>query len=867
MRTQTEQNERTLEEVAPGERGVILQVGNENGPVKRRLVDMGLTPGTEVTVRKVAPFGDPVELNLRGYELSLRKADAAQIRVATGAEGERRAQTRRRRIGMVQHIPDEETLRRMDADHAHEAAEHGGVPDYASHDTREMKLALVGNPNCGKTTLFNALTGSNQYVGNWPGVTVEKKEGRAQVEGKSVTVVDLPGIYSLSPYSMEEIVARDFIVGERPDAIIDIIDATNIERNLYLTAQLLELERPMVIALNFMDEVEKHGDHIDVAGLSKALGVPVIPITARSGENIQTLLEAAHRQMHVGVTIEPDDLYDGFTHQIHHKVGELIHDKAYAAHIPAHWASIKLIEGDALVEKALGLSQRERDELEAVCREYEGAYDLGDRETLIADARYQFIQTVVAQCVRRGRPLGAPTLSDRIDAIVTHKVLAIPVFLLMMLCMFALTFGPGQMLADGVDALIGGWFAGGVRSLLAAAGTAPWVEALLVDGVIAGVGGVLTFLPQIAILFLFLSFLEDSGYMARAAFIMDRLLRRFGLSGKAFIPMLMGFGCTVPAVMGARTMENEKDRRMTIMLVPFMSCSARLPVYGLLTAAFFPQYGGLVVFSLYLLGLLFAIGSGILLKKLVFQGEPAAFVLELPPYRLPTLKNIALHVWEKVKGFLVKAGTLILAMSVLLWFLQSFGFEGGTFGMVSNEESSILGFVGSPVRPLGLRHLAGGGGLAHRTGGQGDGGLLHEHVLRLFCHCQRCGDCRRPGRHLPKPPGRLFLPGVRPALCALRGGGVHHPQGDELHQMDTGLHRLAVGGRLAGLLPGLSARLSCAAGDRMLKYIVYTGVAALIVWAAAYLIYRFHQSLKGKRGCGCGGCPSCPHTRCRHRRT
>ena len=556
MRTQTEQNERTLEEVAPGERGVILQVGNENGPVKRRLVDMGLTPGTEVTVRKVAPFGDPVELNLRGYELSLRKADAAQIRVATGAEGERRAQTRRRRIGMVQHIPDEETLRRMDADHAHEAAEHGGVPDYASHDTREMKLALVGNPNCGKTTLFNALTGSNQYVGNWPGVTVEKKEGRAQVEGKSVTVVDLPGIYSLSPYSMEEIVARDFIVGERPDAIIDIIDATNIERNLYLTAQLLELERPMVIALNFMDEVEKHGDHIDVAGLSKALGVPVIPITARSGENIQTLLEAAHRQMHVGVTIEPDDLYDGFTHQIHHKVGELIHDKAYAAHIPAHWASIKLIEGDALVEKALGLSQKERDELEAVCREYEGAYDLGDRETLIADARYQFIQTVVAQCVRRGRPLGAPTLSDRIDAIVTHKVLAIPVFLLMMLCMFALTFGPGQMLADGVDAFIGGWFAGGVRSLLAAAGTAPWVEALLVDGVIAGVGGVLTFLPQIAILFLFLSFLEDSGYMARAAFIMDRLLRRFGLSGKAFIPMLMGFGCTVPAVMGARTMEN-----------------------------------------------------------------------------------------------------------------------------------------------------------------------------------------------------------------------------------------------------------------------------------------------------------------------
>ena len=700
MRTQAEQERKTLEDVAPGERGVILKAGNERGAVKRRLVDMGLTPGTEITVRKVAPFGDPIEVNLRGYELSLRKQDAHQILMATGAEGEAFADTRRQRIGMVQHLPDEEALRRMSADHAHEAAEHGGVPDYASHDTREMKLALVGNPNCGKTTLFNALTGSNQYVGNWPGVTVEKKEGRADVDGKALTVVDLPGIYSLSPYSMEEIVARDFIVGEHPDAVINIVDATNIERNLYLTAQLLELERPMVIALNFMDEVEKHGDRIDVARLSQALGVPVIPITARSGKNVKELLRRAHQQMHVGVTVEPDDLYDDFTHQIHHKVGELIHDKAYAAKVPAHWAAIKLIEGDELVEQALGLDETAKTQLEAVCREYEGAYALGDRETLIADARYQFIQRVVAHCVKKGRPLGEPTLSDRIDSIVTHKFLAIPVFLLMMLCMFALTFGPGHLLSDGVDTLIGGYFAGFVRAGLTAAGVAPWVEALLVDGVIAGVGGVLTFLPQIAILFLFLSFLEDSGYMARAAFIMDRLLRRFGLSGKAFIPMLMGFGCTVPAVMGARTMENEKDRRMTIMLVPFMSCSARLPVYGLLTAAFFPRYGGAVVFSLYLLGLLFAIASGILLKKFVFKGEPAAFVLELPPYRLPTLKNISLHVWEKVKGFLVKAGTLILAMSVLLWFLQAFGVENGAFGMVEDASRSLLGYVGSWIAPV-----------------------------------------------------------------------------------------------------------------------------------------------------------------------
>ena len=460
----------------------------------------------------------------------------------------------------------------------------------------------------------------------------------------------------------------------------------------------------MVIALNFMDEVEKHGDRIDLDRLSRTLGVPVIPITARSGKNVDELLRVAHHQMHVGVTLEPDDLYDDYTHAIHHRVGELIHDKAYASGIPAHWAAVKLIEGDDLVADALGLDQNTRDAVDAVAAEYEGAYDLGDRETLIADSRYRFIQEVVSLSVKKGRPLGALTTSDRIDAVVTHKFFAIPVFLLMMLAMFALTFGPGQVLADGVDTLIGGVFAEAVRAGLDAAGTAPWVEALLVDGVIAGVGGVLTFLPQIAILFLFLSFLEDSGYMARAAFIMDRLLRRFGLSGKAFIPMLMGFGCTVPAVMGARTMENEKDRRMTIMLVPFMSCSARLPVYALLTAAFFPRYGGVVVFSLYILGLIFAIVSGIILKKLVFKGEPAAFVLELPPYRLPTARNMALHVWEKVRGFLVKAGTLILAMSVLLWFLQTFGVEGGAFGMVADESHSLLGWIGSAIAPL-LRPL------------------------------------------------------------------------------------------------------------------------------------------------------------------
>ena len=683
----------TLQELEPGQSGVIRSVGSDRGAVKRRLVDMGLTPGTTVTVRKIAPFGDPIEVNLRGYELSLRKEDAAKIELCAPGEephGSRPENTQ----------PDRETVERMNAAHEHRRREHGGPADYANHDVREMKIALVGNPNCGKTTLFNALTGSNQYVGNWPGVTVEKKEGLAQVDGRNVTVVDLPGIYSLSPYSMEEIVARNFVVGEHPDAIINIVDATNIERNLYLTAQLLELERPMVIALNFMDEVEKRGDKLDLARISRALGVPVIPITARTGKNVQKLLEEAHHQMHTGFTVEPDDLYDEYTHQIHHEVDALIHDKAYAAGIPAHWASIKLIEGDPLVEESLKLDETDRWKIDNIAKRYEQAYQLGDRETLIADARYRFIQRVVKMGVQRGQPLGTMTTSDKIDAIVTHKVLAVPVFLAMMLLLFAVTFGPGQVLADGVDWFFNEWLATRLLWVLEQAGVAEWVVSLLIDGVVSGVGGVLTFLPQIALLFLFLSLLEDSGYMARAAFIMDRLLRRFGLSGKAFIPMLMGFGCTVPAIMGARTMENEKDRRMTIMLVPFMSCSARLPVYGLLTAAFFPRYAGLVIFSLYILGLLCAILSGIILRKTMFKGEPAAFVLELPPYRMPTARNCLLHVWERVRGFLVKAGTLILAMSVVLWFLQSFGISSAGIHMVDDAADSILGAIGSFIAPV-----------------------------------------------------------------------------------------------------------------------------------------------------------------------
>ena len=690
---QNNQKYKTLYDLKPGESGMILSVGNQFGAVKRRLVDMGLTPGTMVKVTKIAPLGDPLEVTLRGYELSLRKADAAQIQMGSP---KRKVSGRSARNAVTRHT-DQETARRQLRDHEHELKEHGECYDPSAHDSRTMRIALAGNPNCGKTTLFNALTGSNQYVGNWPGVTVEKKEGTARMGDHAMTVVDLPGIYSLSPYSMEEIVARDFIIGESPDCVINIVDATNLERNLYLTIQLLELEKPTVLALNFMDEVEKRGDQIDIKGLSKELGIPVVPITARTGEGLEELLHTAHRQMHLGFTVEPDDLYDEFTHDIHHRMGELIHDLAYAARLPAHWAAIKLLEGDQVVEQALNIPAEIKKKLDRVVAEYENASDLGDRETLVADSRYQYIERVVSASVVKGVLPGGMTVSERIDKVVTHRILALPLFLCTMLAMFVITFGPfGSWLSDQVGA--------GMELLSVSLGTAmegAEVSAVLIslvcDGIIGGVGGVLTFLPQIALLFFFLSFLEDSGYMSRAAFIMDRLLRRFGLSGKAFIPMLMGFGCSVPAIMGARTMENEKDRRMTILLVPFMSCSAKLPVYGLIASAFFGSWAGLVVFGLYVIGMLVGILSGIIFKNTLFSGDPAPFVLELPPYRLPSLGNMLSHVWQKVKGFLVKAGTLILVMSMVLWLLQSFDFS---LRMVEDPTHSMLGTLGGLIAPV-----------------------------------------------------------------------------------------------------------------------------------------------------------------------
>lgn len=690
---------KTLENLLPGEEGIIQTVGGSSPAVKRRLVDMGLTPGTKIKIRKIAPFGDPIEVTIRGYQLSIRKSDAAMIEISDKAPGKVRKSAVKTYDGRKL---SEETLRRMRLAHEHQWENHRQEYDHDAHDAKKARIALAGNPNCGKTTLFNALTGSNQYVGNWPGVTVEKKEGTAKIGQREVSIIDLPGIYSLSPYSMEEIVTRDFIIGsnseEPPDAIINIVDVTNIERNMFLTVQLLELERPMVLALNFMDEARKAGDEVDTELLSKELGIPVIPISAKTGENLEELLYETHRQMHLGYTIEPDDLYDDFTHEIHHKIDLCIHDNAYSAGIPAHWAAIKLIEGDKLVEDALQLSDETKKQVAAAVSEYENSADFGDRETLIADSRYEYIEKVVSKSFKKGPGRETVTVSEKIDKVVTNKYLAVPVFLLAMLVMFAVTFGPiGSFLSDGVGFLINDCFAVWLKDTLAGISVSPWLISLVTDGIITGVGGVLTFLPQIALLFLFLSILEDSGYMSRAAFIMDRLMRRFGLSGKAFIPMLMGFGCTVPAVMGARTMENEKDRRMTIMLTPFMSCAAKLPVYGLITSAFFGPSAGLVVFVLYVLGIIVAVISGLILKKTVFKGADAAFVLELPPYRIPSLKNVALHVWERVKDFLVKAGTVLLIMSIVLWFLQNFSFG---FKLVEDQADSILAVIGSFIAPV-----------------------------------------------------------------------------------------------------------------------------------------------------------------------
>ncbi|HEY2494753.1 MAG TPA: ferrous iron transport protein B [Paenibacillus sp.] len=563
------------------------------------------------------------------------------------------------------------------------------------------RFALVGNPNCGKTTMFNELTGSTQHVGNWSGVTVEKKVGNARRFKENIQIVDLPGIYSLSPYSLEEMIARDYILDEKPDVLINIVDATNIERNLYLTTQLIELGIPVVVALNMMDALDAKGDTIEITRLEKQLGIPIIPTSANKGLGARELIEKALQVAQSVATGTRSSsslkIFDEKLEASIDVVSDAITDRGGNHSYPLRWSAVKLLEGDETVIISTGLGNEVLESVDTLRYQLEKEYD-NDIESIFADYRYKYISKIVGKSVKKKRISGELTVSDKIDKILTNRILAIPLFLLVMYVVFTITFGfIGGFTIDFIDRLINVSLADAVTTVLHHAGAADWLESLIVGGIIAGLGSILVFVPQIMILFFFLAILEDSGYMSRAAFIMDRLLRKIGLSGKSFIPMIMGIGCSVPAIMATRTLENEKDRRLTIILTPFMSCGARLPVYALFAAAFFVNYQSTVIFSLYILGVVVAILSGILLKKTIFRGEVEPFVMELPPYRIPTIKGLMIRMWDRGKGFIKKAGTVIFAASVIIWFGQTFSFSLSKVDDVSN---SIFGAVGSFIAPF-----------------------------------------------------------------------------------------------------------------------------------------------------------------------
>ena len=560
-----------------------------------------------------------------------------------------------------------------------------------------MKLvfALAGNQNCGKTTLFNQLTGSNQHVGNFPGVTVEKKEGEIR-RYPGAAVVDLPGIYSLSPYTAEEVVTRDFLLGEHPDAIINILDATNIERNLYLSLQLLELGIPVILALNMMDEVSASGGSIDIKAMEAELGVPVVPISAGKNQGISELVDRAMKIAKDHIVPARVDFCKGPVHRAIHAVAHLVEDHAAAAGVPDRFAAAKLVEGDGLMLERLQLSENEVEMLGHIVAEMEG--ELGtDREAALADMRYEYIETLTAKTVVKTGETKEQQRSLKLDNILTHRYYAIPVFLGIMMLVFWMTFGVfgtffSDLMAAGIDAVTAA-----ADAALTAFGISPWIHSLLIDGVFAGVGSVLSFLPVIVILFFFLSLLEDSGYMARVAFVMDKLLRKIGLSGRSFVPMLIGFGCSVPAIMATRTLASERDRKMTILLTPYMSCSAKLPIYAVFTAAFFASYQPVVMIALYVMGIAVGILNALLFKALLFRGNPVPFVMELPAYRFPSGKTVALHMWQKAKDFIIKAFTIIFVATVIIWFLQSFDFR---FNMVADSADSILAAIGRAIAPV-----------------------------------------------------------------------------------------------------------------------------------------------------------------------
>lgn len=559
-------------------------------------------------------------------------------------------------------------------------------------------FALIGNQNSGKTTLFNQLTGSNQHVGNFPGVTVEKKEGTLR-KHKDVSVVDLPGIYSLSPYTAEEVVTRDFALNDKPDGIINIVDATNIERNLYLTLQLTELQIPMILALNMMDEVTANGDYIDIDKLSSSLGVPVVPISASKNDGIDELVDRAIATVKNGTLPQKTDFCQagGELHKTIHSIAHIIEDHANAAGIPTRFAATKLVEGDTPMMQRLALHKDEVDLITILVQNMEKA--LGTyRDAALADMRYDFIERLCARCVEKKHTQTKQQLrSIQIDKVLTHKVFALPIFLCIMLFVFWITFGLvgpvlSDLLSEGID-----FVTQAADTLLVNLQVSEWLRSLLIDGVFAGVGSVLSFLPTIVILFFLLSILEDSGYMARVAFVMDKLLRKIGLSGRSFVPMLIGFGCSVPAIMATRTLSSERDRRLTVMLIPFISCSAKLPIYAVFTAAFFPKGGALVMTGLYVFGILMGILSAFLLKNTLFKGKPVPFVMELPAYRLPSAKSVLLHMWEKAKDFIMKAFTIIFFATIVIWLLQSFDLR---FEMVQDSSQSILASIGKSVAPI-----------------------------------------------------------------------------------------------------------------------------------------------------------------------
>lgn len=677
----------TLKELEIGKSAVIKNVGSE-GALRQHFLDMGMIPGAEVTIIKLAPMGDPMELQIHGYELTLRLTEAAQIEIE---EIKERSQKHKR----IESVKDSEHPGLGEEGKYHSKEDENPLPDGTM-----LTYALVGNQNCGKTTLFNQLTGSNQHVGNFPGVTVDRKSG--SIKGYPNTeVTDLPGIYSMSPYSSEEIVSRNFVLDEKPKAIINILDATNIERNLYLTMQLLEMDIPMVVALNMMDEVIGNQGAIDVNGMEALLGVPVVPISAAKNEGVNELIKhAIHIAKYQEHPLRQDFCdktdHDGSVHRCIHAVIHLIEDHAEAANIPVRFAATKAIEGDPLILEKLKLDQNETEMLEHIVQQMETEREV-DRCAAIADMRFDFIERLCEQTVIKPKESKERIRSEKIDRILTGKYTAIPCFIGIMVLVFYLTFN-----------VIGAWLQwilelgiNKISALVDAALTAAHVNSaihsLVIDGIFTGVGSVLSFLPIIVTLFFFLSLMEDSGYIARVAFVMDKLLRKIGLSGRSIVPMLIGFGCTVPAVMATRTLTSERDRKMTILLTPFMSCTAKLPIYSFFVSVFFPGKGGFIMAGLYLLGIVVGILIALLYNGTLFKGEPVPFVMELPNYRLPGAKNVMQLLWEKAKDFLQRAFTVILLATIVVWFLQSFNVH---LNLVNDSADSMLAIIAGWLVPL-----------------------------------------------------------------------------------------------------------------------------------------------------------------------